>query len=304
MMKLIVVSALICLPIYNIFAQESNSVQVLVGTHVVLPGETLYSLSKKYSTKVDDILQINPEIVDYNLSVGKLLKVPVISRRADQATIPETAILHQALKQETLYSISKRNNTDVASIMRWNNLFEPAIKEGQWLIVGFTSSKINIPDRPLSNAAPTASKDSGNSNARIFNGDSEMPPAASSTSKEILDSTTNIVAAAFSAMGFLERGIATWVRSESDNGNFYALHATAEIATCYLSNSGTNERAFIYVAKNLSYHSSNHEETEVLQIQKIPFNTLYEMVMKNEIMDAPTMIAVLKAKMLMDEGVI
>ncbi len=77
-----------------------------------------------------------------------------------------------------------------------------------------------------------------------------------------------------------------------------------KIATCYLSNSGTNERAFIYVAKNLSYHSSNHEETEVLQIQKIPFNTLYEMVMKNEIMDAPTMIAVLKAKMLMDEGVI
>jgi LysM repeat protein len=231
MMKLIVVSALICLPIYNIFAQESNSVQVLVGTHVVLPGETLYSLSKKYSTKVDDILQINPEIVDYNLSVGKLLKVPVISRRADQATIPETAILHQALKQETLYSISKRNNTDVASIMRWNNLFEPAIKEGQWLIVGFTSSKINIPDRPLSNAAPTASKDSGNSNARIFNGDSEMPPAASSTSKEILDSTTDTVAAAFSAMGFLERGIATWVRSESDNGNFYALHASAEIGT-------------------------------------------------------------------------
>jgi 8-oxo-dGTP pyrophosphatase MutT (NUDIX family) len=77
-----------------------------------------------------------------------------------------------------------------------------------------------------------------------------------------------------------------------------------EIATCYLSNSGTDEKAFIYIAKQLSYHSSKPEETEVLQVQKIPFNTLYGMVMNNKIMDAPTIITVLKAKLLMAEGII
>ena len=77
-----------------------------------------------------------------------------------------------------------------------------------------------------------------------------------------------------------------------------------EIATCHLSNSGTDERAIIYVAKELNFHSSSPEETEVLQVKKIPFEKLFQMVMNNEIMDAPTIIAVLKAKWLMTNGVI
>lgn len=77
-----------------------------------------------------------------------------------------------------------------------------------------------------------------------------------------------------------------------------------KIAECHLSNSGTDERAIIYVAKDLSFHESEPEETEVLQVKKIPFDELFQMVMNNEIMDALTVIAVLKGRLLRDQGVI
>ncbi|MEO6168443.1 MAG: NUDIX hydrolase [Chitinophagales bacterium] len=75
-----------------------------------------------------------------------------------------------------------------------------------------------------------------------------------------------------------------------------------EIATCHLSNSGTDERAIVYIAKGLSFHASSPEETEILQVKKIPFEELLRMVMNNEVMDAPTVIAVLKAKQMMLAG--
>ncbi len=80
-----------------------------------------------------------------------------------------------------------------------------------------------------------------------------------------------------------------------------AAASWTRIAECNLSNSGTDERSIIYVAKDLSFHQSQPEETEVLMVKKIPFQELYRMVMDGEIMDAPTIIAVLKAKLLIDQ---
>jgi len=75
-----------------------------------------------------------------------------------------------------------------------------------------------------------------------------------------------------------------------------------KIGECYLSNAGTDERAILFVAKKLSFHQSNPEPTEVLEVKKLPFEELVQKVMRGEIMDAPTIIAVLKAKLLMQEG--
>jgi len=75
-----------------------------------------------------------------------------------------------------------------------------------------------------------------------------------------------------------------------------------EIAQCYLSNAGSDEKAFIFAAKKLSFHQSTPEPTEILEVRKLPFEELLEMVMNGEVTDAPTVIAVLKAKVLMQRG--
>lgn len=66
-----------------------------------------------------------------------------------------------------------------------------------------------------------------------------------------------------------------------------------------LSNSATTEKAYIFVARELSYHQSNPEETEQLEVKKLPFEELYEMVMEGKIKDSLTVAGVLKLKYLL-----
>lgn len=69
-----------------------------------------------------------------------------------------------------------------------------------------------------------------------------------------------------------------------------------------LSNSTTDEIAFTYVAKQLTYIGENPDEDEKLSIRKLPFSELYEMVMRGEIRDALSVASVLKVKLLIDAG--
>ncbi|MDZ7845579.1 MAG: NUDIX hydrolase [Owenweeksia sp.] len=63
-----------------------------------------------------------------------------------------------------------------------------------------------------------------------------------------------------------------------------------------LSNSATDERALIYVARGLTYHQNNPDETEKLEVRKIPFEELYKMVIRGEIVDSLSVAGVLKLK--------
>ena len=47
-----------------------------VTEHVVVKGNTLYSLSKQYGITVDALLDANPQIVGTTLSLGDILIVP------------------------------------------------------------------------------------------------------------------------------------------------------------------------------------------------------------------------------------
>ena len=75
-----------------------------------------------------------------------------------------------------------------------------------------------------------------------------------------------------------------------------------ELTKMHTSNSATDELAIIYIAQDLTFAAAEPEENEDLQIKKIPFNTVFKMVMNGEITDSLTMIAVLKTKILINEG--
>ncbi|MFD2921338.1 NUDIX domain-containing protein [Terrimonas rubra] len=75
-----------------------------------------------------------------------------------------------------------------------------------------------------------------------------------------------------------------------------------EIMQMHLSNSVTDELAYIYLAKQLLQANAEPEETEQLQVKKLPFNTVYEMVMDGRIKDALTVAAVLKVKLMLDKN--
>jgi ADP-ribose pyrophosphatase len=68
-----------------------------------------------------------------------------------------------------------------------------------------------------------------------------------------------------------------------------------QIMRIHTSNSVTDELGYVYLAKDLTQGEPEFEETEVLQIRKLPFPEALEMVMSGEITDSLSIAGILKA---------
>jgi 8-oxo-dGTP pyrophosphatase MutT (NUDIX family) len=75
-----------------------------------------------------------------------------------------------------------------------------------------------------------------------------------------------------------------------------------EIYRMHLSNSATNELAIIYVAQNLSFENAEPEESEVLQVKKIHILEAEQLVYQNKITDAISVVGLILAAKLYNEG--
>jgi len=68
-----------------------------------------------------------------------------------------------------------------------------------------------------------------------------------------------------------------------------------KIARIHTSNSVTNEEGFVFLAEGLSQTDSSPEETEKLDVAKVHLMDAVQMVLKDEITDAISMVGILKA---------
>ncbi len=66
------------------------------------------------------------------------------------------------------------------------------------------------------------------------------------------------------------------------------------ILKIHTSNSVTDEYGFVYLAEELTQGEMEWDETEELQIKKMPFNSALEMVLNNQITDALSIAGILK----------
>ncbi len=74
------------------------------------------------------------------------------------------------------------------------------------------------------------------------------------------------------------------------------------ILEMHLSNSVSDERALLYVARGLRQEAAEPEATEDLRVVKLPFEEAYRLTMAGEITDAMSVAAILKVKHLLAEG--
>jgi len=77
-----------------------------------------------------------------------------------------------------------------------------------------------------------------------------------------------------------------------------------EIQQMHLSNSVSDEFAIIYLAQDLQLGEAAPEETEDLQLIKVPFTKAFEMVMNGEITDSMSVAAILKVHLMLQKGAI
>ncbi len=120
-------------------------------THAVEPGDTVYSLSKKYNTTPEAIYILNPEAIN-GINVGQILRVGKIEKKTPVTVdggqeegknnvldslkvIPEEPkiirfITHKVKRKETLYGIAKKYNVTVENIKKQNKrLYSEQIKK-------------------------------------------------------------------------------------------------------------------------------------------------------------------------------
>ncbi|KHG66518.1 peptigoglycan-binding protein LysM [Thermus sp. 2.9] len=95
------------------FAQEA--------THVVAPGDTLFSLARRYGTTVEELMRLNG-LESFLIRPGQVLKVK-----------PLEASTHVVAPGDTLFSLARRYGTTVDALMRLNGLASPELKVGQVL---------------------------------------------------------------------------------------------------------------------------------------------------------------------------
>lgn len=78
--------------------------------------------------------------------------------------------------------------------------------------------------------------------------------------------------------------------------------AWKEVGKIHTSNSVTDEVGYILVAQDLSLTAAEPEETEDLQVRKVPLKEAVEMCMCGEITDSLSLFALLKVNMLIERG--
>ncbi len=101
--------------------------------HVVLPGETLYTIAQRYGTSVALLMMAN-HLTDYRLSVHQTLVIPpegwngwpeLFSPGMEQSYVVEAG--------DTLFSIARSHGTTVAALMSANGLTSSIIHVGDIL---------------------------------------------------------------------------------------------------------------------------------------------------------------------------
>lgn len=71
------------------------------------------------------------------------------------------------------------------------------------------------------------------------------------------------------------------------------------ILESYLSNSVTDEKTLIFLARNLRQEQASPEETEQLQLKRVLLKDVFKMVHSNEITDAVSILAIQKLELML-----
>lgn len=100
--------------------------------------------------------------------------------------------------------------------------------------------------------------------------------------------------------GALDVDILTSAQRELREETGLSAKKWTNILKIHTSNSVTDETGYVFLAKDLTEGPTDFDETEDIQIRKLPFQEAFEMVMNNEITDSLSMAGILKLHILLN----
>ena len=108
-------------------------------TYIVQKGDSLFAISQKYNTTVDELKKLN-NLNSNTLSIGQILKIPKeIVEEIPEEEIPQEEIedydIYSVQKGDSLWKIAQLYNIPVNQLIDINNLNNLTLQIGQKLLV-------------------------------------------------------------------------------------------------------------------------------------------------------------------------
>lgn len=100
------------------------------NTHVVISGDSLWSIAKKYNITVEELKTAN-NLSSNLLRIGQILKIPTT------VETPTTGnyIIYTVKSGDTLYGIANANNLTPNELINYNNLSSTILQIGQQILI-------------------------------------------------------------------------------------------------------------------------------------------------------------------------
>lgn len=117
-------------------------------THVVVSGQTLYSIARIYDVNVDEIKKLNPEIKADSISINQVIKIPSLSKPEEEvkkAPSDTGYTIHIVREKETIYSLAKQYGVTQDTLLKINKtVFTEGLKIGQALKIPIINRQTTV----------------------------------------------------------------------------------------------------------------------------------------------------------------
>jgi LysM repeat protein len=199
--------------------------------HQVDAKETLYSISKKYSVKVEDIKAANTGVAD-GIKIGQIILIPYkglvqnLPGTTNEVKPVKTGKIHKVEPKETLFGIAKKYNVSVDDIKRVNPELMDGLKAGMEIVI--PSNKTVTPNNVVKDKVKEDDKT-----------ETVVIPSPNQPKGEFKKIT--------------ESGTAELLESKTEAPKFQALHKTAPIGTIVqVINESNGQKIFVRVIGKLT----------------------------------------------------
>lgn len=150
----------------KLIAEKSGKGAVLV--HEVQPKEGLYSLSRDYGVKVNEIASANGFAADKNLIIGEKVKIPLTSQNLTEKS-NKKPVYYTVSDGDNLSSISNRfNKVSLKELKKWNKINNDVAPNGKEMIVGYFTG--SVPAKAENSTTNKASAKTANTQLAVIKG--------------------------------------------------------------------------------------------------------------------------------------
>lgn len=246
--------------------------------HSVKPSETLFSISRQYNVKVDDLKRWN-NLTDNRISVGQKLIVKSITSDTpvlveDNQMTTKDRKMHVVEQSQTLYSISRMYGVSSDQLKEWNHLESNALEIGLVLVVSSSSSLAE--KEHVSNSSMLPADQKNDKKEKI----DEEPMVIKSKEVDIMETeSTDVNISSHDEIiekpveKIVQKGLAEVIENTSETKKYLALHREAPTGTIMqVRNEMNNQSVFVRIVGQIPPTGDNSKV--ILKISKKAYDRL------------------------------